>query len=83
MFLAPSVFPIRPVTFPTIPSRQPAKLQLIPKVTNRPTSLAKVSNKKSEKLQLNNSLKKEVNNFGFPSSFGKAGVDFPMYDPNR
>ena len=38
---------------------------------------------KSEKLQLKSSKKNEVNNFGFPSSFGKAGVDFPMYDPNK
>ena len=36
--------------------------------------------RKSEQLVSN---KQEVNNFGFPSSFGKPGVDFPMYDVNK
>ena len=40
--------------------------------------------RKSEQLkQLRNNGKKEVNNFGFPSSFGEAGVDFPMFDLHR
>merc|ERR1711936_1039923 len=41
------------------------------------------SQKKSQQLKLNNENKIEVNNFGFPSSFGQAGVDFPMYDINN
>ena len=42
----------------------------------------KKSLKKFERL-IKPAGKKEVNNFGFPTSFGKAGVDFPMYDLNR
>jgi len=42
------------------------------------------TNRKSEQLkQPRNNEKKEVNNFGFPSSFGEAGVDFPMFDLHR
>ena len=85
LFLAPPVFPVRPIASPKIPSRpsSPVKLQLKPIVTTSSLAKAKFSKQKSQQLQLNSSLKKEVNNFGFPSSFGKAGVDFPMYDPNR
>ena len=43
-----------------------------------------VSNVKSQQLKLSsNNGKQEVNNFGFPSSFGQAGVDFPMFDLHR
>ena len=41
-------------------------------------------NKNSGQLkQLRDNGKKEVKNFGFPSSFGEAGVDFPMFDLHR
>ena len=47
-------------------------------------NLPNTQNRKSEKLnQPRNNEKKEVNNFGFPSSFGEAGVDFPMFDLHR
>ena len=42
------------------------------------------TNQKAGQLkQLRSKGKQEVNNFGFPSSFGEAGVDFPMFDLHR
>ena len=47
-------------------------------------NFSKPSQKKSQQIKLASDQNKiEVNNFGFPSSFGEAGVDFPMYDPNN
>ena len=47
-------------------------------------NFSKPSQKKFEQIKLAKDQNKiEVSNFGFPSSFGEAGVDFPMYDPNN
>ena len=47
-------------------------------------NFSKPSEKKFQQIKLAKDQNKiEVNNFGFPSSFGEAGVDFPMYDPNN
>ena len=64
------------------------QLQIIPPVLQLPTLLnhqSSLRNQKSQKKfeRLIVPGKKEVNNFGFPTSFGQAGVDFPMYDLNR
>ena len=71
------------------PQHQPApvnKPKPQPKPQPKPVNTVNTEKQKqSQKLILtqHNHGKQEVNNFGFPSNFGQAGIDFPMYDINR
>ena len=48
-----------------------------------PKTLQNPNTKFSQLKKIRDNGKKEVSNFGFPSSFGEAGVDFPMFDLHR